>query len=325
MDDLSVVLSTIRLDGAVYFNAEFSAPWCGEASFGMPAERVRKMGADHIIFFHCVTEGSCLARLSSQHTGVELKRGDLVAFPHDSTHVLGSDLSLSPVDARRAIPVRDPDDFLQLRMGGGGELTRFVCGYLACNRRVSRSLLAALPEMFVVSLAEDQTSSWLLDMLDLAVRESINERPGAQSLLTKISELLFTESLRRYSDGLPEDQSGWLAGLRDPLVGRALAQLHRSPAQSWSLQSLARASATSRSVLGERFRQLLGAAPMQYLANHRMALAAQSLRASDLPIAQIAADVGYGSEAAFTRAFKRNHGMAPGSWRRTPLTHAASG
>ncbi|HMM65672.1 MAG TPA: AraC family transcriptional regulator [Dokdonella sp.] len=320
MDALSDVLKSIRLDGAVYFDGEFTAPWCGQASYGIPHARLREIGADHVIFFHCVTAGTCRARLASGGDEVDLGPGDLVLFPHDACHLLGSDLTLAPMDARR-LAGRDDGlgGLLQLRLGGGGASTRLVCGYLCCNRRVSRGLLSSLPEMFSVSLRDDEEGDWLINMLRIAVQESAADRAGAQSILTKLSELLFAESLRRFSDSQPPNQPGWLGGLRDPIVGRALALIHRQPAQAWSVASLASACGSSRSVLAQRFVNLTGQTPMHYMASHRMALAAQHLRAGRQTIAELAIAVGYGSEAAFTRAFKREFDTTPSAWREAGL------
>ncbi|SEI44774.1 AraC family transcriptional regulator [Frateuria terrea] len=316
MDPLSFVLQSIRLDGAVFLNAEFTAPWCVEASFGMPEPRLRLTGADHVVFFHCLIEGTCLAGLIGSPHALALQPGDLIFFPHDHRHRMGSYMGapmMSTDDLPRSVPA---GELIQLCHGGGGDATRFVCGYLACNRQVSRGLLSALPEMFRVSLREDSGSAWLFDMLLLGVRESTAHRPGAASILTKLSELLFAEALRRYADDQPAGQGGWLAGLRDPLVGRAMALLHQQPAHPWTVDSLARAVASSRSALAGRFVRLTGAPPMQYLASHRLALAAQALRCGQEPVARIAENNGYASEAAFTRAFKRRYGVPPSGWRR---------
>ncbi|HET6545681.1 MAG TPA: AraC family transcriptional regulator [Rhodanobacteraceae bacterium] len=323
MDALSEVLKTIRLDGAVYIHAEFTAPWCAEVCYGLPRATAQGAGADHIIFFHCLTEGRCRARLAEGGETLELRSGDLIVFPHDHRHLLGSDLRLTPVDANSVTPKAPPGELIQLRHGGGGEATRFVCGYLACNRRVSRALLSALPQLLHVPLRDDPAGAWLLDLLMLGVHESSLMRPGAQSILTKLSELLFAEALRRYDHDLPPEQQGWLSGLRDPIVGRALAMLHRQPAHAWTVDALAGAVSSSRSVLAERFTRLTGESPMQYLTGHRLALAAQALRSSHDPVARIAARVGYGSEAAFTRAFKREFTMPPVAWRKCGAMGAA--
>ncbi|GAB3336613.1 AraC family transcriptional regulator [Marilutibacter aestuarii] len=315
MDPLSEVLKSIRLDGAVYINAEFTAPWCAMASYGMPVAAVRAMGADHVVFFHCVTDGHCLTCLDGGGGEAELHAGDVVVFPHNHRHRVGSDVGLPAVDADTLMPPTRSDDIIQLRHGGGGEAVHFVCGYLACNRRVSRALLAGLPEVIKVSLLDRGDGAWLLDLLRMGVRESSAGSAGAQTILTKLSELLIAEALRRHAEALPPDATGWLAGLRDPVVGKALALMHARPAQAWNVESLARATASSRSALGQRFGNLLGEPPMRYLASHRLALAAQALRNSRATVAEVAEQVGYGAEAAFTRAFKREFGTPPGQWR----------
>ncbi|MEP6632947.1 MAG: AraC family transcriptional regulator [Luteimonas sp.] len=316
VDALSEILKTVKLDGAVYLNAEFTAPWCVEAGYGMPVDTAKAIGADHIVFFHCLIEGRCKARLVDGSDTIDLTSGDLVLFPHDHRHLVGSDLRLPSIDADTIAPTPGASEMIQLHYGGGGEATRFVCGYLACNRRVCRALLSALPQVMRIPLHEDVEGGWLLDLLRLGVRESIANEPGAHSILTKLSELLFAEALRRYAETLPPEQPGWLAGLRDPLVGRALTLMHRHPYDAWTVDSLARATASSRSALADRFTTLIGEPPMKYLTSHRLALAAQTLRAGSASVADIADTIGYGSEAAFARAFKREFGASPAVWRK---------
>ncbi len=313
MDSLSEVLKTIRLDGAVYLNAEFTAPWCVQAQYGLPRDTVR---ADHVIFFHCLVEGCCHARLVDGDDTLDLQVGDLIVFAHDHRHLLGSDLGLPAIDATLITPPAPVDELIQLRHGGGGDATRFVCGYLACNRRMSLPLLSALPQMLRVRLGGDAGSTWLLDLLRLGVRESIAGHAGAESIRAKLSELLFAEALRRHAESLPPDATGWLAGLRDPLVGRALALIHTQSAHAWTVETLAREVASSRSVLAERFVKLMGEPPMQYLIRYRLARAAQALLGTRATVASVAEAAGYGSEGAFTRAFKREYGAPPAAWRR---------
>jgi AraC-like DNA-binding protein len=205
---------------------------------------------------------------------------------------------------------------LELRAGGGGEATRFICGYLACDRRASRAL-GSLPPMLRISLGDISLSGWLADLLRVGVQESHAQRPGSQSLLAKLSELAFTEALRRYAQSNPPELKGWLAGLQDSYVGRALALLHGDPARGWTVEELAREVALSRSALAERFTAMIGEPPMQYLTRWRLTLAAQALRNGSEAIARIAKRSGYESEASFTRAFKREFGVPPAAWRKT--------
>jgi AraC-like DNA-binding protein len=314
VDALSDVLSAVRLDGAVYVNAEFTAPWCVATQYGLHTAAPKLPDSDHVVFFHLLTDGSCLARLAGGSEIIEVKAGDLLLLAHDDLHVLGSDLTLPFAEVRSSPP---ESGLLELRAGGGGEATKFICGYLACDRRASRALLGSLPPMLHISLGDVSLSGWLADLLRLGVQESRAQRPGSQSLLAKLSELAFTEALRRYAQSNPPELKGWLAGLQDPYVGRALALLHAEPTRGWTVEELAREVALSRSALAERFAGTIGLPPMQYLTQWRLTLAAQALRAGGENIARIAERSGYDSEAAFTRAFKREFGVPPTVWRKT--------
>jgi len=313
VDALSEVLAAIRLDGAVYVNGEFTAPWCVETQFGLHSATAQLPRSDHIVFFHLLTHGSCFARLAGGSNTVEVSAGDLLLLPHDDLHVLSSDLKLAPTAVRNFPPA--DGSMLELRAGGGGEATRFICGYLACDRRASRALLGALPPILRIPLGDVSLSGWLADLLRLGVEESRARRPGSQSLLAKLSELAFTEALRRYAQSNPPGLKGWLAGLQDPYVGKALALLHGDPTRAWTVDEVAREAGLSRSALAERFSDTIGEPPMQYLTRWRLTLAAQALRTGGDGIARIAERSGYESEAAFTRAFKREFGMPPKVWR----------
>jgi AraC-like DNA-binding protein len=229
--------------------------------------------------------------------------------------MLGTDLSLPAVEAS-GLATGSDGELLRIRHGGGGELTRFVCGYLACDLRICRPLLNALPNMLRISVGDDLHTSWLVPLLRVGVSESHVQRPGAQSVLTKISELLFVEAMRRYVQSLSPEHKGWLAGLRDSHVGKALSLLHAQPGYAWTVDDLAREVALSRSALAERFVDLIGESPMQYLTRWRLALSAKALRSNAEPIRRIAERCGYESESAFNRAFKRKFGMPPASWRK---------
>ena len=321
MDALSDVLKSVRLEGAVYLNAEFTAPWCIRGELGLASVRKRLEGAEHVAFFHFLTEGECKVRLLHGREVLEARAGDLILFPQEGKHLMGTDLQLAPMEgAAEVTPVGGDADFFHMRHGGGGAATRFVCGYLALNRTVFRPLFEALPPVMRIPVGDGPASGLLRELLRAGVRESSAERPGAASTLAKLADLLFVEALRRYMDGLPPEGKGWLAGVRDPQVGRALALLHGAPGRAWSVDELAHEVALSRSALAERFTSLVGEPPMQYLTRWRLALAAQMLRAGREPVIRIAERSGYDSEAAFSRAFKREFGVPPASWRRTEAT-----
>ena len=200
--------------------------------------------------------------------------------------------------------------------GGGGARTKFVCGYLACDSRLCRPLLGALPRMLRVPLGEQPGAAWILGTIRRAAEETRSPRAGTDAVLAKLSELLFVEAIRCHLESLPADQRGWLAGLRDPHVSKALRLLHGDPGRAWTVDELGQEVAMSRSALAERFTQLIGEPPMQYPTRWRLALAARDLREGNDPIVRIADRVGDESEAAFNRAFKREFGMPPATWRR---------
>ncbi|MEP7060910.1 MAG: AraC family transcriptional regulator [Betaproteobacteria bacterium] len=318
MDALSDILKSVRLEGAVYLNAEFSAPWCVQGQCGLVKVRERLAGAEHVMFFHFLTEGACKVRLSDSMEALDVNTGDVILLPQDDGHFLGSDPSLAPMGVAGLIgdAAVAEADFVQIRHGGGGTVTRFVCGYLACNRSVCRPLFEALPRVLRIPIGDGPASTLLRELLRVGVRETAASRPGTQSMLAKLSELMFVEAMRRYVENLPPGGKGWLAGVRDTHIGRALALLHGDPAKAWTVDELARAVALSRSALADRFVSLVGEPPIQYLLRWRLALAAQSLRAGREAIVRVAERSGYESEAAFGRAFKREFGMPPAAWRR---------
>src|SRR5262245_13022916 len=317
MDALSDVLKSVRLEGAVYLNAEFTAPWCVRARFGLAKARARLAGADHVVCFHFVSRGRCRVMLDDGEVH-EAQSGDLVVFPQTEHHVVGSDLQLAPVDTASLVDMDAARDagLVQMRHGGGGEATRMVCGYLACDRSMSRLLLDALPRVLVIPMRDGPVSVMLQELLQVGVRESTAWRPGADSMLAKLSELMFVEAMRAYVGTLPPGGKGWLAGVSDAHIGRALALLHAQPKRGWTVEDLAHEAALSRSALAERFNSLVGEPPMQYLMRWRLALAASALRSGDRAIGRIAEDFGYESESAFNRAFKREFEVPPAAWRR---------
>jgi len=318
MDALSDVLKSVRLEGAVYLNAEFTAPWCVRGELGFASVRERLAGAEHVAFFHFLTEGACKARLAEGGEVLDAVAGDLILFPREGKHLLGTDLHLAPMEASASItpdPGTDAELF-HMRHGGGGTATRFVCGYLACNRSVFRPLFEALPRVLCIPMGDGPAAALLPELFRAGVRESSAALPGSGSMLAKLAELLFVEAMRRYMENLPPQGKGWLAGVRDTHVGSALALIHAEPGRAWTVDKLAREVALSRSALAERFTSLVGESPIQYLTRWRLALAAQALRSGSEALAHIAERSGYESEAAFSRAFKREFGVPPAAWRR---------
>jgi AraC-like DNA-binding protein len=316
-DVLSDVLRSVRLTGAVYFDFELSSPWVAEAPPAREIAPIVMPGAQRVIEYHLIARGACWGHALGEPP-IRLREGDLIIFPQGDPHVLSSapELRASP-DMSMFVRPKTPLPLVFERGGGGPDGTRIVCCFLGCDERPFNPLLTALPRTIHLSGAgPDAASGWLATLLKIAVRESESARAGRENILARMSELMFVEAIRRYIETLPPGQTGWLAGLRDPVVGRALAALHGDPAASWTVESLARSAGVSRSVLADRFAEIVGEPPMQYLARWRMQRASRLLLEGEL-VAGVAAAIGYESEAAFSRAFKKLVGDAPAIWRRT--------
>ena len=315
MDVLSEVLRTVRLDGALFFNGEFSAPWCISESQSTAIAHYLSPAAGHLIMYHFLTEGRAYAKLPDGRRE-ELTAGDIIVFPHGDAHLLGNGWPEKPVDPFRTFAENLTKGLKVARFGGGGEITRFVCGFMVCDPRLSEVFLAGLPPMLKVQVVKEPSGQWLEQSIRFSVGEVNGSNAGGGLVLAKLSEVLFVETLRRYINALPPGQIGWLAGARDPLIGQALALLHREPANPWTISNLARRVGLSRTRLAERFRHFLGESPMAYLAQWRLKLGAEILQSTEDSVAEVARAVGYGSEAAFNRAFKREFDCPPAQFRR---------
>lgn len=316
MDALSEMLKAVRLTSGIFLEGEFTAPWCIDSAPGDEDIAQILPNAEQVSIYHLVTEGRCRAKLPGSGPTLELEAGDLLLFPHRDGHLIGSDVHLVPVRTGGIAEVSPDGSLAHIRHGGGGARTRFICGYMACDKRTCKPLLDALPRMLKVSLRESPAAAWIESTMKRAALETRAPSAGGDVVLARLAELLFVEGIREYVRSLPESQQGWLAGLRDPHVGRALALLHADPARDWAVETLAQETGLSRSALADRFVALIGEPPMQYLTGWRMALAAQALSTSNDAVARIAERVGYESEAAFNRAFKREFGTPPAAWRR---------
>ena len=314
MDAFSEVLSGVRLKGAVFFSAEFSAPW---GFFSPPSTALTPIlspGAEHLVLYHFVIEGTARATLGDG-TRLNLEAGDIVVFPHGDSHELGGMDAVAPIDSAIILAKIANRDLSACRWGGGGERARFVCGFLACDPLLCAPILESLPPMLKVNIRSDPSGYWLEQSILHLVHEASSNRAGSEAMLAKLSEALFVDTLRRYVAGLTEQTQGWLAGARDPVVGRSLALLHARVKHPWTIAELAEGVGVSRSALVERFSRYLSEPPMTYLTRWRLQLAAESLQKTSRGVADIAADIGYQSEAAFSRAFKREFGQPPGRYR----------
>ena len=313
MDVLSDVLKVVKLHGALYHNAEFSAPWsvlspnaCKLAPYLAPDS--------HVIIYHFLTDGRASVRTLDGER-MDLVAGDIVVFPHGDPHLVGN--------GSMPAPINDPDDISQIfshglklwKLGGGGEVSRFICGFMACDPQLCQMFLGGLPRFFKVNIREGGSGQWLEDSIRFSVDHADDGLPGGQALIAKLSEVLFVETLRAYLAQLPAEQTGWMAAAHDPEVSKVLTLMHNKPCRPWTIASLAKEAGLSRSVLAERFRHYLGEPPMSYLTKWRLRVGAQMLGSTNYSVAQVAAEVGYESEAAFNRAFKREFAEPPARYR----------
>ncbi|SRR6266702_2604975 len=313
MDVLSEVLRVVKMESAFFFNAEFTQPWCLRSPASCKYAEHITNNSGHIIIYHLLIEGHAAARLGN--TRIPLTAGDIVIFPHGAEHFLENGKA-PEINAERELPRIFAEGLKLSKMGGGGgEITKFVCGFMVCESKLSQVFLAGLPEVFKINIREDQSGQWLENSIRYAIAAASATGDGGNAVVAKLCETLFIETLRRYIVQLPDRQAGWLAGARDPEIGKVLALIHRQPEAPWTIEKLASEAGLSRSVLAERFRQYLGEPPVAYLTRWRLQLGAQMLSTTSYSVAQIASEVGYDSEQAFNRAFKRQFEHPPARYR----------
>jgi AraC-like DNA-binding protein len=324
IDTLSDVLRTVRLRGVAFLYVSCGTEWAAHAPAAREIAAAVMPGVEHVMEYHVMTKGAGWASIAGQPP-VRLAAGDIVMFPHGDEHVMSSAPGLEPArsDPREYEAMRDHPkpvpisyhgiDSFSIDTPSPGALTNLVCGFFGCDVRPFNPLIATLPRLLHLPAAGD---AWAVAALQQAVNASQTGRPGSAAVLERLSEMMFVEANRRYVDALPPEGTGWLAGLRDRHVGRALALLHAEPARDWTMEALAEAAAISRPALYERFVHFVGQPPMQYLTQWRMQVAARLLHEGHAPVASVALEVGYESEAAFSRAFKRQTGKPPATWRR---------
>ena len=314
MDVLSEALTSVRMTGAIFYHAECTAPW----GFRVPplesVAHILAPGTERLVSYHLLTEGEAVAQFAD--STVSLTAGDVLIIPHGDPHTVSNGAPSEFVDSGALLGRYLSGERTTMRLGGGGAMTRFVCGYFGCERHAARLFLAGLPRVVRINLRGDGPGAWLESSIRHLLSESASSRPGHAALLSKMAEALFIETLRRYMQEMPAEETGWLAGARDPVVGATLALLHRRPCHAWTLAELAKEVGAARSVVAERFARFLGVPPMTYLARWRLQLAARLLQTTRKSALEVALDAGYGSEAAFNRAFKREFGLPPGQYRK---------
>jgi AraC-like DNA-binding protein len=316
-DALSDVLRAVRLTGAVFFNLDVKAPWVAETPTAGECVPYVMPDAGYLIEYHVVTRGRCWAGLTDGDP-VQLEAGDIIVFPRGDAHVLSSQpgMRFKPDMSQFEGAETTQLPFVMQFGGEGPEEAGIVCGFLGCEARPFNPLLVALPRFMHLPASSPHRSAWLNHIIQAAMDESINKRSGGESVLGRLSELMFIEVVRSYIQTLSAEETGWLAGLADRHVAAALNAMHGKPSQAWTLEELAKMAGLSRSAFAERFTQVLGQPPIQYLTDWRMQLATGLLANTKDSIAQVACQVGYESEAAFSRAFKKLIGSPPAEWRR---------
>jgi AraC-like DNA-binding protein len=318
MDPLSEVLRSVRLAGGVFLSGHFTAPWCitvaitpQDCALYLPTKPAQ------MIAYHVVTQGKLLIALESEPM-TEVGAGEIVLFPQNDTHTLANERGINPVKARNLIQ-RSPDGGpARIEHGGGGAATHIFCGFLASEENYN-PLISTLPRILKIDIRHVASREWIEASVRFAAGELAEGRLASSSIMTRLSELLFTEAVRQYSSTLADDKRGWLQGLKDPHVGRALALMHHKLGEAWSVEKLASKVALSRSAFVDRFTSLVGMSPIRYLTVWRLQTARLNLRETTKTIAQLAHSVGYQSEEAFSRAFKREFGFSPAQWRERSL------
>lgn len=329
-DPLSDVLRTVKLKGALFFLVDATSPWCVDVPPARDFADIILPSARHVVSYHVVVEGRGLAGVPGTEP-VAFGAGDIIVFPHADPYLMSSAPGVPPeLDREQTLQF-----FRDLAAGrlpfvipeGGGESpkAKFICGFLGCDLSPFNPLFATLPRVLHIRRPNTGHADLLDRLIDLAIAEVRAPRAGGESIRLGLSELMFVELLRRHLETLAAEEPGWLAGLRDPKVGRALALLHAEPARDWTLGALARAAGVSRSVLAERFARWVGETPMRYLTLWRMQLAARLLADGATKVANVGEQVGFRSEAAFSRTFKKVTGLSPAEWRRTNANPLARG
>jgi AraC-like DNA-binding protein len=327
-DTLSELLRVVRLHGAVFYYVKGYPPWAVENPHVSEIIPAIMPGAGHMIEFHAVVRGTAWAALSGEPS-IRMEAGDIVLFPQGDPHTMSSAPGIRAPNATTAffytqrppqlpyaLSIKAADLTMTHVDDDPHESTKVVCGFLGLDAKPFNPLLAALPRVLRVSGSTLGADSWVGTLMRAVVTESDSKRPGGEAVLARMSEMLFVEAVRRHIDSLPEEETGWLAGTRDPAVGRALSLMHAKPSEDWTLERLSERAGLSRSSLHERFVQFIGQPPMQYLTQWRMQIASGLLRDTTAKLLEVAQDVGYESEASFSRAFKRVSGLSPGVWRK---------
>jgi AraC-like DNA-binding protein len=317
VDVLSEALRGFRVSGSMFIDADLKAPWAIVTPSSAEIASALGVESDRVIPYHLVTEGSCLVTVEGQ-APMRLVAGDIALFPHGHVHVLASDERIAPTPLSRAFVERvlARRTILPIRHGGTGQPVKLLCGFFAIDKWGGDHLVKGLPAVLSARIGTDGGRGLLAAVARHSIEARVTGGPGSDALVCKLSEILFVDALRQFILNSDAAVPGWLAGLRDPAICRALALVHARPKDAWDVRSLASACAMSRSTFVARFTEVLGSSPMKYLTRWRLTLAARDLSDADITVMQVADRYGYGSEAAFTRAFRSAFDMPPATFRR---------
>lgn len=305
MDTLTEVLKSVQLHSTVHCRSDLSAPW------GIQIDGTNQAA------FHVILRGSCWLEIEDRKELIPLVGGDLVVLPKGTAHCLRDALDSPLVRLEDLLADRPCKGQLRMQYGGGGTPTTILCGNARFEHHEMNPLLPALPSLILIQGEDGKAVEWLDSTLQAIACETASNRPGAEMMITYLSNILFIQAIRAYLASLKQqDDGGWLRALLDPQLSAVLTLIHQSPEKNWTVDSLAKQVNLSRSTFAARFKELVGEAPLQYLTQWRMYCAARLLRSSDLPLIAIAEQVGYESEAAFSKAFKRQIRQSPGEYRK---------
>lgn len=310
-------LRTLRLSGGIFVNAHFTSPWCIADKIGPEIFAPHSPIPKHIIAYHYVAQGNILVKLKGQPT-VTAHTGDIVVLPRNQLCLLGSTLGIPPVNVEQLIQARNRDGLFHMTHGGGGERTHLICGYLGSDDPHS-AILTLLPNLLVINVSDGVSGSWVETNIKYAAQELMLGKAASPVIVGKLAELLFMEAVRRFVATGEREPFRGQSNLQDPLITRALGLLHNQLNKRWTSDELGGQVGLSRSAFADRFTRLIGIPPMQYLTQQRLETAKKLLGTSIQSVARIAYLVGYESEAAFSRAFKRAYGQSPGAWRRQTI------
>jgi AraC-like DNA-binding protein len=314
-DVLASVLRRVHLSGAVFLRGEFTAPWAFVSSNPAALKAIFAPDSARLVLMHLAVEGSFRITLANRDT-VVVHTGDAVVLPYSDAHSMGYPDDAPPAAIESLLPAPPWTHMPVIRHGGGGHPTRILCGYLHGDHLLFHPLLSALPRLIHVRPTSRHAARWREASVRYLLDESAHQRLGAADVLGRLPELVFVDCLRQYIDTLPASKTGVLAALHDSVVAHTLELIHAQPTAPWTVSTLAREAAVSRSVLAERFGRAVHMSPKRYLARWRLQMASELLRSTQIGVTEVAARAGYESDAAFSRAFKREFGVAPAIWRR---------